>query len=216
MSRAKTVGNTIAPMRFIAFALALAAAIPLARLIAADWFESVMIGFDAAALLFLLGCIPLLVTADPNDMRAHAAANDARRTLLLAITGVVMAVILLVVAKEVGAHGPAQVMTAREKLLVIATLLIAWLFSNMVYALHYAHLSYREGQRAAGIAVPGTPEPSYADFVYFAFTLGMTFQTSDVAIRDAGIRRTVTCHCLAAFIFNIGVLAFTINVLGGG
>ena len=25
----------------------------------------------------------------------------------------------------------------------------------------------------------------------------------------------VTLHCLAAFVFNIGVLAFTINVLGG-
>jgi uncharacterized membrane protein len=28
------------------------------------------------------------------------------------------------------------------------------------------------------------------------------------------MRRVVTVHCLAAFAFNIGVLAFTINVLG--
>ena len=42
----------------------------------------------------------------------------------------------------------------------------------------------------------------------------MTFQTSDVDISDAGIRRVVTMHCLAAFIFNIGMIAFTINVLG--
>ena len=44
----------------------------------------------------------------------------------------------------------------------------------------------------------------------------MTFQTSDVAIGDRMIRRVVTIHCLAAFVFNLGVLAFTINVLGGG
>jgi len=25
----------------------------------------------------------------------------------------------------------------------------------------------------------------------------------------------VTAHCLAAFVFNLGILAFTINVLGG-
>jgi uncharacterized membrane protein len=44
----------------------------------------------------------------------------------------------------------------------------------------------------------------------------MTFQTSDVTISDARIRRFVTMHALGAFIFNIGVLAFTINVLGSG
>jgi uncharacterized membrane protein len=44
----------------------------------------------------------------------------------------------------------------------------------------------------------------------------MTFQTSDVTISDERIRRVVTVHCLAAFVFNIGVLAFTINVLGSG
>ena len=35
------------------------------------------------------------------------------------------------------------------------------------------------------------------------------------SISDKGIRNVVTCHCLAAFVFNLGILAFTINVLGG-
>jgi len=26
----------------------------------------------------------------------------------------------------------------------------------------------------------------------------------------------VTAHCLAAFVFNLGIIAFSINVLGGG
>ena len=43
----------------------------------------------------------------------------------------------------------------------------------------------------------------------------MTFQTSDVDISDKGIRNVVTIHCLAAFVFNLGILAFTINALGG-
>jgi uncharacterized membrane protein len=30
------------------------------------------------------------------------------------------------------------------------------------------------------------------------------------------VRRSVIFHCLAAFVFNLGILAFTINVLGGG
>jgi uncharacterized membrane protein len=44
----------------------------------------------------------------------------------------------------------------------------------------------------------------------------MAFATSDVEITSQHVRRVVTVHCLAAFAFNIGVLAFTINVLGSG
>ena len=44
----------------------------------------------------------------------------------------------------------------------------------------------------------------------------MTFQVSDMNITSKRMRRVVMFHCLAAFVFNLGVLAFTINVLGGG
>lgn len=43
----------------------------------------------------------------------------------------------------------------------------------------------------------------------------MTFQTSDVSVTTRDARRTVILHSLLAFAFNIGILAFTINVLGG-
>jgi len=41
----------------------------------------------------------------------------------------------------------------------------------------------------------------------------MAFATSDVQITNEQVRRVVTFHCLAAFAFNIGVLAFSINLL---
>ena len=68
---------------------------------------------------------------------------------------------------------------------------------------------------AALIRFPLSSEPEYWDFIYFAFTLGMTFQTSDTEITTVGIRRTAILHSLAAFVFNLGVLGFTINLLGG-
>ena len=96
--------------------------------------------------------------------------------------------------------------------LVVATLALSWLFSNTVYALHYAHIYYikdddGEGDHK-GVAIPNADEPDYWDFLYFAYTLGMTFQTSDVEICSRHIRRVVTFHCLLAFVFNIGVIAF--------
>ena len=73
-----------------------------------------------------------------------------------------------------------------------------------------------KGKDSGGLDFPECKEPDYWDFVYFSFTLGMTFQTSDVDMTSRKMRRVTIGHCLAAFVFNIGVLAFTINVLGGG
>lgn len=43
----------------------------------------------------------------------------------------------------------------------------------------------------------------------------MTFQTSDVAMTSTYVRKVALFHCFAALIFDIGVIAFTINVVGG-
>jgi uncharacterized membrane protein len=206
------LGKTIAPPRFLAFAvtfvIGLAVLIPLL-----GKGRGTMAAFDIATLLFLAIVAPLL-KARADLMRQHAKDNDANRVLLLGLTGTVMVVILVAVASEM-IGGKAD---GADIALIVGTLALAWLFSNTVYALHYAHLFYTNdptGKDSGGITVPDTDEPDYWDFVYFSFTLGMTFQTSDVEITSAHIRRTTIGHCLAAFAFNIGVLAFTINVLGG-
>ena len=212
----RPVGTYLAPERFLAFIAILIIATWLAARQWA-WNVSAMIGFDVAALLFLVSVAPLLRRRNAEQMREVSLRHDANRFLLLVVTGAVIVAILIAVGAEV---------TQREKLpgwgmpLVIVTLAIAWLFSNTVYALHYAHIYYlpegASGRDRAGIDFPGRGDPDYSDFVYFAFTLGMTFQTSDTAITGRGVRRVVILHCFAAFVFNIGVLAFTINVLGGG
>ncbi len=146
-------------------------------------------------------------------MRIAACRNDANRAGLLLITSAVTLVVLAAIFSELkqkqGSH-PELIA------LIVATLAAAWLFSNLIYALHYAHLFYREGDKGdcGGLTFPGTDEPDYWDFIYFAYCLGMTFQTSDVSVISGEFRRAVTLHCLAAFVFNLGVLAFTINVLG--
>lgn len=213
MAKPRTIGNLIAPPRFLAFLAALVVGVPVGARLFERWALGAMAGFDAAALLFLLLCIPLLGTREAAAIRGHASRNDANRGFLLALTGIVMAVLLIAIAAETVGHNP-QPFT---KTLIIATLALAWLFSNTVYALHYAHLAYSHPESGCmGLEFPDTPLPVYWDFIYFAFTLGMTFQTSDVTISGPRIRRVVTIHSLAAFVFNIGVLAFTINVLGSG
>ena len=209
------IGNRIAPPHFILFVVLLIAGDAIgARLLGLR--HGLMAGFDVAAAVFLLSLMPVLLESDPASMRSQVERNDANRVLLLGVTGAVVAVILVTVAAELidqkSAHG------GWTKALVIATLALAWLFSNTVYALHYAHMYYQrgtDGKDKGGIDFPSTPEPDYSDFIYFSFTLGMTFQTSDSNITRGGMRSVVVFHCFAGFVYNIGVLAFTINVLGG-
>lgn len=206
------IGNVIAPPRFLLFIAATAAALFFA-IPAWGMRIGVMVGFDAGAALFLLSVSPLLGHRS-DDIRQSAARNDANRQLLLLITGAVTLVVLAAVASEL-MQGDTPDM--RSIALIVGTLVLCWIFSNTIYALHYAHLYYRagDGGDAGGLQFPEEPEPDYWDFVYFAFCLGMTFQTSDVSVTDRGIRKVVTLHCLAAFVFNLGIVAFTINVLGG-
>ncbi len=208
------IGNRIAPARFLLFGVLALVAVP-AAIALTDWAEGVMIGFDIAALAFLAVCIPLLGETSVAAMRRASARNDANRAMLLAIAAVASVAVLAAVAGELGGAGrPAPAMIG----LIVATLVLAWLFGNSVYALHYAHLFYVSGDDgdSGGLDFPGTDQPRYWDFIYFAFTLGMTFQTSDTAIRSTTMRKVVTAHSLIAFVFNLGIVAFTINVLGGG
>jgi uncharacterized membrane protein len=213
MAKTTTIGNTLAPWRFIAFVVILLAAI----LPASRWLGSYPLGiiaaFDAAAVIFLVLCLRLFSINEPAKIEEAAKRNDANRTLLLVVTGIVMAVLLIAVAAETVGRHPEPL----TKALIIATLIIAWLFSNTVYALHYAHMAYIQPKAGcAGFRFPGTREPIYWDFIYFAFTCGMAFATSDVEVTDQRVRKVVAFHCLAAFAFNIGVLAFTVNLLASG
>lgn len=172
-----------------------------------------MAGFDCAALAFLGACVPLL-QIDAAAMRRNAKKNDANRHLMLLLTVIVSLVVLVAVGVATGQQkAPSPLASA----LVLTTLAIAWIFSNTVYAMHYAHIFYRAGDKGGdqgGVNFPDTAEPDYWDFIYFSFTLGMTFQTSDVDITSRQARKVVIFHCLAGFVFNLGILAFTINVLG--
>src|SRR3546814_9892249 len=98
--------------------------------------------------------------------------------------------------------------------LIVVTLTLAWLFANTVFMLHYAHLYYLEadgGGDRRGLEVPKTPTPDYWDFLYFSFTRGMTFQTSDIAVTGARLRRVVLIQSMAAFVFNMGIVAFAVK-----
>jgi uncharacterized membrane protein len=216
--RRSTLGNRIAPARFIGFLVVLVGGYLVSHWLIgdSDWRDAAALAFDLAAACFIVSLVPLLKHSTTAIMRIHAEENDANRLMVLVITSLLTLVALIAVSGELERIHQGDLMAAIK---LVVTLLLIWLFANSVYSLHYAHAFYsrdaKSGGDSAGIDFPGTKTPSYSDFAYFAFTLGMTFQTSDVQITAPAIRQVALLHSFAAFVFNIGVIAFTINVLGG-
>ena len=203
-SRGFAVGHVLAPWPFLIFGLiAMVCGAVACPLIGVE--RGTMVAFDAAAVAFLVACAPLF-RHRPNEMRQSAQRNDANRGVLLLIAALVTVVILVAVGSELAHKGRPQ---ALDVVLVIGTLCLSWLFSTLVYTLHYAHLFYTrssQGQDLGGLCFPGTAEPDYWDFAYFSSCLAMTFQTSGHHNRNVPPNRHLSyvgriclqhrCHCI--------------------
>lgn len=199
----------------------------LAALLVAPWpllsvmrkVEAVVTAFDLAVIVFTLSCIPLWRGGTADVMRRQAKRDDAGQVLLLLLTGLISSIILAALGTLVLDN---QSLVPGEIALLVVTLLACWTFANLIYAFHYARLYYssRDGGDHEGLDFPGGCVPDFADFVNFAFVIGMTCQTADIEITDSDLRRVSTFHGLFAFAFNLGILALTVNVLasstGGG
>jgi uncharacterized membrane protein len=108
---------------------------------------------------------------------------------------------------------------ARRLLLIgvaVLTVVLSWTVVNTVYTLRYADMDFRS--RAAGIAFDeedGRQRPTYRDFAYVAFTIGMTYQVSDTTLRDRRIRRTVLAHALLSYLFGVVIVGGSVNLIAG-
>jgi len=177
--------------------------------------EAAVSGFDLGVIAFVLSCIPLWRNGKAGHLRMQAQRDDVGQGALLTITGLISAVMLGVVATLVMERGNLGIVHVA---ILVATLVASWTFTNLVLTFHYARLYYSpaHGGDHQGLDFPGVDEPDFSDFVNFAFVIGMTCQTADIAITKTAMRRIVTGHGLFAFFFNLGVLALTVNVLAGG
>ncbi len=100
--------------------------------------------------------------------------------------------------------------------LCLLAVVLAWALTHTAFTFRYAHLYYREdAEGIGGVDFPGKPPPTYFDFAYFAFTVGMCFQVSDVCVTSSQIRRAVLLHAVISFAYNSIILAFVLNLLFG-
>ena len=121
----------------------------------------------------------------PDGLTLHqlAAEEDENQWALLTIAIVVATAALAAIVFELG---PVKDMAGWRKGLhiglVAATILSAWTFTHVMFALHYAGEYYApsDDEMRAGLDFPGEPAPGWGEFLYQAFVIGCASATADV------------------------------------
>jgi uncharacterized membrane protein len=174
---------------------------------------AILLAFDLAAVVFLSILARLFNKAATSHMRSQAQAQDTGRWGVLWSGIVLSTVVLVALSNELHAAKAGGVLALAVGALSVV---LSWLFLNTMFAIHYAHGFYGDfGDKHTGLDFPGTEQPDYWDFVYFAIVIGMCFQVSDVQITSRYLRRVVLLHSVIAFFFNVFIIAITVNIVAG-
>ena len=170
----------------------------------------ILVGWDSGVALYLALICRLMARESIARIRERAAVEDEGAIALLVLTTAAAIASLAAVVAELG-----QLPSAYQVALGIGTILLSWTFMHTIFALHYAHEFYGEGDdhRIGGLVFPGDEGPDYWDFVYYSLVVAMTAQVSDVQITSKVIRRLTAAHGVISFFFNVTVLALTVNIV---
>jgi uncharacterized membrane protein len=191
------------------------------------------LGLVAGAVVLLLG-LPALVPLVAWSVAAGSALawvgslswpQDERGTKLLAEeesrsrstdTWVLLAAVASLVAIAVAlvqssSRGDPEAIAA--VLLSLVSVILSWALVNTVFALKYARLYYVDEPDAGGIDFRQDAPPTYSDFAYMAFTVGMSFGLAESEPTQTRVRKVVLGHALMSYLFGTVVIAVAINLV---
>ncbi|HEX4139207.1 MAG TPA: DUF1345 domain-containing protein [Candidatus Methylacidiphilales bacterium] len=178
--------------------------------------------WEAFALSGLVMAWFIISTKDPYEARRTARLQDASATILFVLVICAATASLLAVGlvlRDVKTLGSSAMLV--HVLASAGAVLISWTFVHTIFALRYAHFYFANAHEverhatAGGLIFPGKDVPSYPDFAYFSFVIGMTCQVSDVQISAPEMRRLALVHGLISFVFNTAILAMFVNIVAG-
>jgi uncharacterized membrane protein len=200
--------------------LLLAAVVGLVAWLVVPWRISLitraLVAWDAGGLVLLIVALLIITRSDSQETRRRAAAYDPGRRVVWFLVLAASAFSLFAAAAVLrGGHEATPFLRGFHAALCVATVAISWLVTHSAFTLRYAHLYYRDADRAGGIELPGGEPPDDLDFAYFAFTIAMCFQVSDATISRRQIRRTALAQALLAFLYNTVILALALNLIVG-
>jgi uncharacterized membrane protein len=171
-----------------------------------------LLGWDTVAVLYIgwLAFVILGRDAEQTARRATITDPDRVATDLALLTACVASLVTVAVVLIRAPHDGSALEFVQVGFGVVSVVL-SWAMVHMLFTLRYAALYY--GRPGGDIDFNSAEPPTYRDFAYLSFTVGMTFQVSDTALHSALLRRTVLRHALLSYLFGTGILATTVSLV---
>jgi len=171
--------------------------------------------------LILVGSV--IFMADGPMTQSRVSGDDPNPRFLLIVVTVVALLgnaAVGVILTSVGNRPPAHARTLLA--LGVLSVVLSWFLLHTSFGQHYARVFFDDveeqspstpGGMCRGLSFPGTEQPSYLDFLYVAFTIGLTYAVSDVTVTSDRLRRLVLIHSVISFSFNSTVLGVVLNAV---
>ncbi len=187
------------------------------------WQLSFLLSWVFAGIYFLISILFVITQTDGALTKQKCMKNDSNSSLLIGV--IIVATLLSNLAVGVVLHALADHHPHRIKLLLglgVSVILISWAMLNSTFAFHYSRLYYDTKDKKGspfssgirtGFVFAECNTPSFLDFFYLSFGIGLNYSVSDVVINRTEIRAVVLIHSFFSFIFYSTVVTIFLNTL---
>lgn len=175
---------------------------------------ALLFAWEAFAAVYLIGVFTVARWTSLREssaiVRGRVGALDTLSWVLplgSSVVGIYSAV--LVLSGYGSADDPNAVLIAAAGSVGI---ILSWLLLHVGFAQVYDS-SYASDPDGPNIAFPKRTVPFFSDFLYFSFTIGTAFATSDARVETSRSRWIVMMHSVVSFLYNALVVAVAFQIL---
>src|ERR1700759_478201 len=170
-----------------------------------------IVGWVVATIVVLTWVWRIIWPQDAAGTERLAEREGAWPTTDRGVLGAAGASLGAVVLAVIRASGTHDVASTTAVLLSLVGAILSWALVNTVFALKYARLYYMDVD--GGIDFKQREPPTYSDFAYLAFTVGMAFAVSETEPTNTQVRKVALGHALLSYGFGTGIVAVAINLV---
>ena len=173
----------------------------------------ILLAWNIALWPYLAAIGWLMMRTSAQGVRGIAKQEDASSAGLLVVMCGAAVLSLAAIVVELARKDDSDQAAWFVYGITLSTVVGSWLLIGALYTFHYAHMYYSSPEHRRPLGFPdGLKSPSYVDFMYFALTLSVAVQTSDVSVHTTAMRATVIAQCVLCFFFNLAILGLSINI----
>jgi uncharacterized membrane protein len=171
-----------------------------------------LIGWVVAGGVFLVWAWTTAWHADASTTREIARMEvRSRRTVDALIVGATVVSFVAVVFALVRSSQRTDAVGVAAAVLCLASSAVSWALVNTVYAFRLARLYYDDDEQ--DFEFDQSPHPTYSDFAFLAFTMGMSYTFEGAEIRSTATRRVALKYGLLSYAYGTLIIAVAVNLV---